>query len=248
MSDAASTATSGTGATAAGTIAGDTATTSPATAGAHAAGEAEPTAPAGRESRISHGSAATPTEGTPSPTAGTTVPGSSSIADAPAVATGATVRPVILSYEDFRIRPHNCFACGEMNEIGLHLRLNLEPSRCWTELVMPRRFEGWEGIIHGGILCTILDEVMAWALVVHDNWGVTARMAIDFRRPVSVGQSIRAEGWITEARRRIQVTAGRIVDSRTGDELAAAQATYVAATEARKRELKERYGVGAPQS
>ena len=151
-------------------------------------------------------------------------------------------RPAILSYSDFRIRPHNCFACGELNEIGLHLQLNLEPERCWTELVMPSRFEGWEGIIHGGILCTILDEVMAWALVVQDNWGVTARMSIDFRKPVSVGQSIRAEGWIKEARRRIQVTAGRIIDTETGVELATAEATYVAASESRKRELKERYG------
>ena len=64
---------------------------------------------------------------------------------------------------------------------------------------MPRRFEGWEGIIHGGILCTILDEVMAWALVAQDSWGVTARMSIDFRRPVTVGQAIRAEGWIAES-------------------------------------------------
>ena len=160
----------------------------------------------------------------------------------------ATIRTALLSYEDFRIRPHNCFACGELNEIGLHLKLILEPERCWTELVMPRRFEGWEGIIHGGILCTILDEVMAWALVVHDNWGVTARLSIDFRQPVTVGQSIRAEGWITEAKRRIQVTAGRIVDAESGRELATAQATYVAASEARKRELKERYGVALEPS
>jgi uncharacterized protein (TIGR00369 family) len=160
-----------------------------------------------------------------------------------AVSPDETTRSAILSYSDFRIRPHNCFACGELNEIGLHLQLNLEPERCWTELVMPSRFEGWEGIIHGGILCTILDEVMAWALVVHDNWGVTARMSIDFRKPVSVGQSIRAEGWIKEARRRIQVTVGRIVDTETGVELATAEATYVAASESRKRELKERYGV-----
>jgi uncharacterized protein (TIGR00369 family) len=155
----------------------------------------------------------------------------------------ATVRPAVLRYEDFRIRPHNCFACGELNEVGLHLRLNLESGRCWTELEMPRRFEGWEGIVHGGILCTILDEVMAWALVERDNWGVTARMSIDFRKPVTVGQAIRAEGWITESRRRIQVTAGRIVDASTGAELATAVATYVAASDARKRELKERYGV-----
>ena len=158
-------------------------------------------------------------------------------------AAGAAVQAAMLSYEDFRIRPHHCFACGELNEIGLHLKLNLEPGKCWTELELPRRFEGWEGIIHGGILCTILDEVMAWSLVARDNWGVTARMSIDFRRPVTVGQAVRAEGWITEDRRRIQVTSGRIVDAGTGVELATAQATYVAASDTRKRELKELYGV-----
>jgi acyl-coenzyme A thioesterase PaaI-like protein len=155
----------------------------------------------------------------------------------------AAVQPVILSYTDFRLRPHHCFACGELSEAGLHLKLNLEPGRCWTELELPRRFEGWEGIIHGGIICTILDEVMAWSLVANDNWGVTARMSVDFRKPVTVGQAIRAEGWITEDRRRIQVTAARLVDAATGVELAAAHATYVAASETRKRELKELYGV-----
>jgi uncharacterized protein (TIGR00369 family) len=164
---------------------------------------------------------------------------------APTAAAGSepSVRTAMLSYEDFRIRPHNCFACGELNEIGLHLRLNLGPGRCWTELEMTRRFEGWEGIVHGGILCTIMDEVMAWALVQYDSWGVTARMSVDFRRPVTVGQRIRAEGWISKSRRRIHVTAAKIVDAESGVELASAQATYVAASEARKRDLKERYGV-----
>ena len=161
-----------------------------------------------------------------------------------AVAASLTIQPAVLRYEDFRIRPHNCFACGDLNEIGLHLKLNLEPGRCWTELEVPGRFEGWEGIIHGGILCTILDEVMAWALVAQDSWGVTARMSVDFRKPVTAGQAIRAEGWIAESRRRIQITAGRILDAATGAELVTAEATYVAATDARKRELKELYGFG----
>ena len=148
----------------------------------------------------------------------------------------------LLSYSDFRIQPHRCFACGELNEAGLHLKLQLASGRCRVELTLPNRFEGWEGLIHGGIVCTILDEVMAWALVERDSWGVTARMSVDFRRPVLVGQSIRAEGWIVESKRRIQRTAGRIIDAESGLELATAEATYVAATEARKRELKERYG------
>ncbi len=155
---------------------------------------------------------------------------------------------VLLSYSDFRVQPHHCFACGELNETGLHLKLQLATGRCHVELTLPRRFEGWEGLIHGGILCTILDEVMAWALVERDNWGVTARMSVAFRRPVLVGQAIRVEGWIVESKRRIQHTAARIVDAETGLELATADATYVAATDVRKRELKERYGLRAGAS
>jgi acyl-coenzyme A thioesterase PaaI-like protein len=122
------------------------------------------------------------------------------------------------------------------------MTLHLEPARSWTTLELDRRFEGWEGVAHGGIVCTILDEVMAWALVAEDNWGVTARIAVAFRKPVSIGQAIRADGWVTRSRRRIVETAGRIVDAETGLELATATGTYVAADPARKQELRERYG------
>ncbi len=139
------------------------------------------------------------------------------------------------------VEPHNCFACGELNAHGLHLTLHVASDRCWTELDVPQRFEGWQGIAHGGIVCTILDEVMAWALVDHDAWGLTARMSVDFKKPVRVGAPIRAEGWVTETRRRLLHTAAQIVDLTTGEVLATGEATYVAAPEDRKRELKERY-------
>lgn len=142
----------------------------------------------------------------------------------------------------FEFEPHNCFACGELNEHGLQLKLHLGERRSWTEFVLDERFEGWQGVTHGGILATILDEVMAWALVAEDNWGVTARMTIDFKRPVAVGTSVRAEGWIVRNRRRLVDTAGQIVDS-NGTQLASAEAVYVAANEERKRELMARYGV-----
>lgn len=145
----------------------------------------------------------------------------------------------------FEFEAHNCFACGTLNTGGLGLALHVEPGRSWTEVALDRRFEGWEGVIHGGILCTILDEVMAWALVGEDNWGVTARMAVDFRRPVAVDVSIHAEGWITRARRRIVETAGHIVDTTSGVELATATGLYVAADAARKQDLRARYAFRA---
>jgi acyl-coenzyme A thioesterase PaaI-like protein len=141
----------------------------------------------------------------------------------------------------FEFAAHNCFACGTLNAGGLGLELHVEPGRSWVELALEGRFEGWEGVVHGGILCTILDEVMAWALVGEDNWGVTARMAVEFRRPVGVGVPIRAEGWITQSRRRVVDTAGHIVDAATGAQLATATGVYLAATPDRKRALRERY-------
>jgi len=120
--------------------------------------------------------------------------------------------------------------------------LHLEPARAWTTLELDRRFEGWEGVAHGGIVSTILDEVMAWALVAGDDWGVTARIAVAFRKPIPIGLAIRADGWVTSSRRRLVETAGRIVDADTGLELATATGTYMAADAARKQELRERYG------
>jgi uncharacterized protein (TIGR00369 family) len=142
----------------------------------------------------------------------------------------------------FEFEPHSCFACGELNEHGLKLQLHLEHQRSWTEFIVEDRFEGWKGVTHGGIIATVLDEVMAWALVAEDNWGVTARMSIDFKRPVPIGSRIRAEGWIVKSRRRLVDTAGHVLDEH-GNVLATAEAIYLGAGDERKRELMARYGV-----
>jgi uncharacterized protein (TIGR00369 family) len=142
----------------------------------------------------------------------------------------------------FELAPHNCFACGTLNAHGLGLVLHVEQGHSWTELSVTRAFEGWEGIAHGGIICTILDEVMAWALVGTDNWGVTARMNVNFHRPVPVDRQIRAEGSVATMRRKIVETTARLVDIESGEVLATATGTYVAAGDERKRALRERYG------
>jgi uncharacterized protein (TIGR00369 family) len=138
------------------------------------------------------------------------------------------------------VEPHNCFACGSLNEHGLNLHLHVAGDRCWTELTISDRFQGWDRIAHGGIVSTILDEVMAWSLAATDNWGVTARMTVTFKRPVPIGAPIRAEGWIVANRRRVIQTAAQIVDA-GGATLALAEGTYVAAGPERKAELQARY-------
>ncbi len=165
-------------------------------------------------------------------------PSGAGTAAAPATQPAQNVR---VAGRRVELAPHNCFACGTLNASGLGLVLHVDGTRCTTELVLDRRFEGWEGIAHGGIVGTILDEVMAWSLVEHDTWGLTARLNLAFRRPVPIGQPIRAEGWVVEAGRRRIRTAGRVVAAASGAVLATAEAIYVPAPEDRKRELRERY-------
>ena len=83
---------------------------------------------------------------------------------------------------------------------------------------------------------------MAWALVDHDMWGVTARMNVEFKRPVPIGRPIRAEGRVLQVRRRLVEAEGVILDPADGSILARAQATFVGASEEKKQELKARYG------
>jgi uncharacterized protein (TIGR00369 family) len=152
------------------------------------------------------------------------------------------IRDVRIGGQRIQLTPHNCFACGTLNVSGLQLDLHAGDDRCWVELALADRFEGWEGIAHGGIVCTLLDEVMGWALVDHDMWGVTARMNVEFKRPVRIGRPIRVEGRVTSARRRLVEAQAEIVDLADGTLLARAGATFVGASEAQKRELKARYG------
>jgi acyl-coenzyme A thioesterase PaaI-like protein len=155
-----------------------------------------------------------------------------------------TVRPELrrpFRTGDFEFEPHRCFACGELNEHGLQLQLHADEHGCWTELSIPERFQGWESVAHGGIVCTLLDEVMAWSVIGRGTWGVTARLSASFRRPIAIGRPIRAEGWVTEDRRRTIHAAGRVVDAETGTELATGEGVFMAAPPDELERLRARY-------
>ena len=143
----------------------------------------------------------------------------------------------------FDFEPHRCFACGELNEQGLHLAIHTDPSGSWTETTLEPRFQGWEAVAHGGIVCTLLDEVMAWAVIGRGTWGVTARLNVTFRRPIPVGRAIRAEGWVVDENRRAHRAEGRVIDAETRDVLATGESTFVAVPPTEVERLKARYGM-----
>jgi acyl-coenzyme A thioesterase PaaI-like protein len=143
----------------------------------------------------------------------------------------------------FEFEPHRCFACGELNEQGLHLQIHTDPEHAWTELSLEPRFQGWDSVAHGGIVCTILDEVMAWSVIGRGTWGVTARLNVALRRPVPTGRTIRARGWVVEEHRRACRTAAELVDVESRELLATAEGTFIAIPDDQLAGLRARYGM-----
>ena len=128
-----------------------------------------------------------------------------------------------------------CFCCGADNERGLRLAIAYpEPGAAETSLEVPLWFSGWKSMTHGGLLATLLDEVMAHACVGMALTAVTAEMTIRYQKPVQTGSRIRAVGTVKEARGRVILTQGWIYDAQ-GAVAAEATARFIATTRAAEK-------------
>ncbi len=102
-----------------------------------------------------------------------------------------------------------CFVCGSQNASGLHVRFDRDgDDGCRAEYTARVEHAGWPGLMHGGLLFTLMDEAAAWALRYAGLHGVTGRADARFRRPVTVGSRLAITGRIVDrARRAVRVRA-----------------------------------------
>jgi len=118
-----------------------------------------------------------------------------------------------------------CFVCGPDNPHGLKLDFDLSEEGARTRMRFPDYCQGWQGITHGGLVCTLLDEVMAKAGQAAGHDGVTAEMTVRFRKPVPTEAEVLVAGRITEIRGRLASTEAEITDGE-GNVLASAKARF----------------------
>jgi len=118
----------------------------------------------------------------------------------------------------------NCFACGINNDKGLKLRFAKLDDYVETVWTVPDHFQGWDNLTHGGIISTILDETMSHAIfkLLGENV-VTGEFTVRFVKPLFVGTTIIARGYIeqdkgrlVEARSEIHDTKGNLIAKSTG--------------------------------
>lgn len=107
-----------------------------------------------------------------------------------------------------------CFACGVANPIGLKISFDMKDGRCTGQFTANENHVGFENTVHGGIIYSALDDVMANVLYLQDIKAHTARCEIRYRKPLEVGQAINLAGWIDNERRRLVVLKG---EARTTD-------------------------------
>ena len=121
-----------------------------------------------------------------------------------------------------------CFGCGAENPHGLGMKFESNGERLRSRLTIHPHFRGWSNLVHGGVLSTILDEIMAWTVIsLTGKFMLTKGMSVEFKKPVRVGAQLIANGFIREHKGERRVVAiGQIFDEH-GELCASSEGEFV---------------------
>ena len=96
-----------------------------------------------------------------------------------------------------------CFACGQNNPIGLKLKFVEIAGRYVAKCVMDKTYQSFNGVLHGGIITTLLDEAMGGYLFHLKQPAYTGKLEVRYRRPTPTGEQLTVSGWIAGRKRNV---------------------------------------------
>ena len=114
-----------------------------------------------------------------------------------------------------------CFACGLENPIGLKMAFYEDDAgRVIAEFTPGDEHQGYPGVVHGGIVTALLDEVLGRVAIAAERWMVTGRLNIRFRRPIPPGETLTIVGELVSWKKRTLEARGeiRLADGQVGAE------------------------------
>ena len=122
---------------------------------------------------------------------------------------------------------NGCFVCGPDNPAGLHAVFRLDGEICRGEFCPGEHHAGYAGVVHGGILFSALDDVMANWLYLRGERAYTARSEVRFREPVTIGTRVLLEATLRRRRGPLAILEGRALRAADGVVLAQAEASFM---------------------
>lgn len=93
-----------------------------------------------------------------------------------------------------------CFACGLRNETGLKLVFRREGERVVADFTPSHELQGFPGVLHGGIIATLLDETMGRTGALRQEWLMTGKLDVRYRKPARIDRPMRV--WAEISRER----------------------------------------------
>jgi uncharacterized protein (TIGR00369 family) len=121
--------------------------------------------------------------------------------------------------------PLLCFGCSQDNPIGLKVKMDWDGQQIRAVYTPHKLHQGWPGLVHGGILMTVLDEVMANTAFAQGIRCVTATLQVKLKHPARLEDDLVATAWVTRKTSRLLDTAGRL-ERQDGTLIAESTATF----------------------
>lgn len=144
---------------------------------------------------------------------------------------------------------HGCFGCGDANPHGLRLRFRPLPrGGIWGRFTPDESHQGYLSMTHGGIIATVLDEAMSWAITFDGDLGVTTRLSLTFRQPARIGDPLLVVARVTARRGRLidaTATVHRIADDAC---IAEAEGRFVRVSRQQADAWRDAYATADPNS
>lgn len=122
---------------------------------------------------------------------------------------------------------NGCFVCGPGNPIGLKLRFRMEGDVCRAEFIPDSRHAGYRDVTHGGIVFSLLDDVMANWLWLQGIQCFTAKADIRYRAQLPIGVAVRLEGRCLKRKGRLALMEGKVIRSDTDEIVAEATGSFM---------------------
>lgn len=127
-----------------------------------------------------------------------------------------------VSQDQLFIDDHYCLCCGDKNPMGFKMKFRFEEEKILSEVVIPKEYQGFNNVVHGGILGTLLDELMVNLYWLKGIKAVTVEYQVRLKAPCPTNTKVLLSAWPLEERRSLHYV---MADARLEDGTVVAEAT-----------------------